>query len=154
MDIFGNDLDRCRVYINNTESSILRYQFFNLVSSHNYTSTCLSISTFPCRLCVCEKEIYNCSIKSKELIVPPGKTFNISVIGVGPFNRSVSSIAVHLIESTVNIDLHRKHYNSDVYKSSCFDIGFVFFTTLIKTFEFNIFPYKGKNEVVHCYCHW
>ena len=73
IDIFGNDLDRCRVYINNTESSILEYQFFNLVSSHNYTSTCLFITSFPCRLCVCEKEIYNCSIKSKELIVPPGK---------------------------------------------------------------------------------
>ena len=144
MDIYGNDLDRCRVYINNTESSILGYQFFNLVSSHNYTSTCLSISSLTCRLCFCEKEIYNCSIKSKELIVPPGKTFNISVIGVGPFNRSVFSIAVHHIESTINVDLHRKYYSSDEYKINCFDIGFVFFTTLIKTFEFNIFPYKGK----------
>ena len=144
IDIFGKNLDTCKVYINNTKSSILGYQFFDMASSHNYTSTCLSISSFPCRLCVCENGIYNCSIESKELIIPPGKTFNISVIGVGPFNKPVFSIAVHHIESTVNIDLLRKHYNSDVYKSSCFDIGFVFFTTSIKTFEFNIFPYKGK----------
>ena len=33
MDIFGNDLDTCKVYINNNKSSTLGYEFFNMVSS-------------------------------------------------------------------------------------------------------------------------
>ena len=74
------------------------------------------------------------------LTVPPGKTFNIFVIGVGHFNKPVPSIAVYNFESAKDIDLLRKHYSSDVYKSSCYDIGFVFFTTSIDYFEFNILP--------------
>ena len=145
MDIFGNDLDTCKVYIDNTKSSTLGYQFFNMVSSYyNHTTTSLSISCFPRRLCFCENGIYNCSINTKELIVPPGQTFNISVIGVGYFNRSVSSKAVHKFESAKDIDLLQKHYSSNnIYKSSCYDIGFVFFATSIEHyFEFKIFPYN------------
>ena len=141
MDIFGNYLDTCKVYINNTKSSTLGYQFFNMVSSYNYTNTSLSISSFPRRLCFCENGIYNCSIKSKELIVPPRKTFNISVIGIGYFNMPVPSKAVHKFESAEDIVL-QKHYSRNISKSSCYDIGFVFFTSLIEYyFLFNIFPY-------------
>ena len=46
MDIFGNDLDTCRIYINITKSSILGYQFFNMVSLssyYNHTSTSLYV---------------------------------------------------------------------------------------------------------------
>ena len=115
-----------------------------MVSSYyNHTTTSLSTSSFPHRLCFCENGIYNCSIESKELIVPPGQTFNISVIGVGYFNRSVSSKVVHKFESAEYIDLLQKHYSSNISKSSCYDIGFVFFTNLIEYyFEFNIFPYR------------
>ena len=146
MDIFGNDLDTCKVYINNTKSSILGYQFFNMVSSYyNHTNTSLSISSFARRLCFCEKGIYNCSNAYKKLIIPPGQTFNISVIGIGYFNRSVSSSAVHKFETTIDIDLIQKYYSNNIYKSSsCYDIGFVFLTTLIIYFEFNIIPYTGK----------
>ena len=131
-------------YINNNKSSTLGYEFFNMVSSYyNHTTTSLSTSSFPHRLCFCENGIYNCSIESKELIVPPGQTFNISVIGVGYFNRSVSSKVVHKFESAEYIDLLQKHYSSNISKSSCYDIGFVFFTNLIEYyFEFNIFPYR------------
>ena len=143
MDIFGNDLDTGKFYINNTKSNILGYQFFNMVSSYNYTISSLSISSFPRRLCFCENGIYNCSIESKELTVPPGQTFNISVIGVGFFNKTVSSKAVHKFESTEDIDLLPKRYSRNISNSSCYDIGFVFFTTLIEYyFEFNIFPYN------------
>ena len=38
IDIFGNDLDRCRVYINNTESSILGYQFGIFTQLYQYIS--------------------------------------------------------------------------------------------------------------------
>ena len=95
MDIFGNDLDRCIVHINNTKSNITGYQFFHIVSSHSHnTNITLSITSFPQYFCFCKNGAYNCSIESKELIVPPGKTFNIlSVIGVGLFNKPVPSRA-------------------------------------------------------------
>ena len=143
-DIFGNDLDICKVYINNTKSSILGYEFFNMVSSYyNHTNISLSISSFPRRLCFCENGIYNCSIKSKELSVPPGKIFNISVIGTGYLNNPVPSKAGHKFESAEDIDLLQKHYSSNISKTSCYDIGFVFLTTLIECyFLLYIFPYK------------
>ena len=150
MDIFGNDLDTCKVYIDNTKSSISGYQFFNMVSSYyNNTTTSLSISSFPRRLCLCVDGIYDCSINTKELIVPPGQTFNISVIGVGYFNKPVSSKAVHEFESAEDIDLLQKHYSSNnIHKSSCYDIGFAFFTTLIEyDFDFKIFPYN-RTEMI------
>ena len=145
MDIFGNDLDTCKVSINNTKSNILGYQFFNMVSSYyNHTNISLSISSFARRLCFCEKGIHNCSKEYKKLIIPPGQTFNISVIGVGYFNRSVISTAVLKFERTIYIDLNQKLYGSNIYKSGCYDIGFVFLTTFIIYFEFNIIPYTGK----------
>ena len=72
-------------------------------------------------------------------IVPPGITINISVIGVGFFNRSLSSLVVHNFESAEDIDLLLKQY-----RNNCYDFGFVFLTTLIQYFQFNIFPYTGK----------
>ena len=49
---------------------------------------------------------------------------------------------MHKFESAEDIDHLQKHYSSNISKSSCYDIGFVFFTTLIEYyFEFNIFPY-------------
>ena len=152
MDIFGNDLDTCKVYINNNESSTLGYQFFNMVSSYyDHTTTSLSISSFPSRLCICENGLYNCAIESKELVVPPGQTFNISVIGIGFLNRPVSSKTVHMFESAEDIDLLQKHYSINISKNSCYDVGFVFFTTLSKDyFVFNIFPYK-RREILNIF---
>ena len=146
MDIFGNDLDTCKVYINYKKSCTLGYQFFNMVSSYyNHTTTSLSISSFPRRLCICENGLYNCSIESKELVVPPGQTFNISVIGVGFLNRPVSSKTVHTFESAEDIDLLQKHYSSNISKNSCYDFGFVFFTTLNKFILVSIFSHiKGQ----------
>ena len=145
MDIFGNDFDRCRVFINNTKSKISGYQFFQVVSAYyHHTNISLSIASFAHYLCFCENGAYDCSIKKIVITVPPGKTFNITVIGVGRFNMPVPSLAVHNFESVKNIDLLRKHYGNNVYKRSCYDIGFVFFTTSIEHFEFNILPFKGE----------
>ena len=112
MDIFGNDLDRCIVYINNTKSNITGYQFFHIVSSHyHHTNISLSITSFPRYLCFCDNGAYDCSIKSKELIVPPGKTFNISVIGVGLFNEPVPSRTETYFQSYHDTELRRKLQN-------------------------------------------
>ena len=145
MDIFGNDLDTCKVYINNTISKISGYQFFNGVSTYyQHTNISLSIASFARYLCFCKNGTYDCSKKNMVLTVPPGKTFNISVIGVGYSNKPLPSIAMHNFESVKEVYLHRKHNSSDVYKSSCYDIEFVFYTTLMNYFAFNIFPYKGE----------
>ena len=146
MDILGNDLDRCRVYINNTKSNITGYQFFHIVSSHyHHTNISLSITSFPRYFCFCENGAYNCSIESKELIVPPGKTFNISVVGVGLFNKPVPSRAETNFRNFYNTEIRRKHYSSDIYKSSCYDIGFIILTaSFVNYIEFNISPDEGK----------
>ena len=111
---------------------------------YRYTNTSLSISSNPHSLCFCENGALNYSINSKELIVPPGQTFNISVIGIGVLKIPVPSRAVHSFESIEDIDLLRKHYNTGKYNGSCYDIGFVFYTTIAKRFNFQIYPYENK----------
>ena len=73
MAIFSDDLDICKVYVNNNQSNLLGYKFLKSVSKHyHHTNTSLSISFNPYSLCFCENGALNCSINSKELIVPPG----------------------------------------------------------------------------------
>ena len=62
MDIFGKDLGRCRVYINNTKGNITGYQFFHIVSSH-YHHTNISLSIQLHLLVIFVSAIINCSTR-------------------------------------------------------------------------------------------
>ena len=153
--IFDDNMDNCRVHINNISSNMTGYEFLQNVSTHyNHTNTSLSVSSNPRCLCFCKKEAHDCSIHSKQFNVPQGRSFKIYVVDRGVFEMPVPAKAAHSFERFENIDLFRRQYNFHKYKSSCYDMIFQFYTTSFRQFIFQIYPSGRKvldtNNTIWC----
>ena len=61
------------------------------------------------------------------------------MIGIGVLKILVPSRTVHSFESIEDIDLLRKHYNTDKYMVVVMTLDLSFYTTIAKRFNFQIY---------------
>ena len=138
-DIYSNNLDECKVVINN-QSSISGYEY--LLNKNEF----LSFASPPRKLCLLKNGSYNCSVLFEIFYSPPGKTLNISAIVVGALQISVPTDAIiHKLIRSPPVSIVKKNKES-IYQKNI-NLKFSFYTQYTdKSFLFQIYPIEKRDE--------
>ena len=129
-DVSGyNNINNITTFINNSQNNI----------------SC--ISSNPRRLCFWEGEEYDCSVETKHLSVPPGKIFNISVIGIGTLDLPVPTGPLYFHSYNEDTTICKTFYNINTYKEYNYNIGLSFYSTTSNSLLLRIHPAKSWNWI-------
>ena len=125
-DIHDGALDRCRVQTNQNENGPeTGLHYLQNISTFNHRAfENSSSSPPPQKICFCMGGgSVNC-LRSYEVRIPRGRTFNVTVVAVGQNGTPVPSGILHTFASRDNYGLHMKTFNDGMHPRSCYNISF------------------------------
>ena len=107
--LYGGAVDNCKLTGLESYSSGEVFDMLVHIDDENDYNTTSNISSNPIRMCPCENNLPDCSRSPGSISYPqlvyPGETFEISVVGVGQRDGTISSI-VRCTARTNSIDSH------------------------------------------------